>query len=87
VRYNEGSSWPVMAGHGCIGCSEPQFWDTMSPFYRRLPQVPGFGVEATADKIGISLAAATAAAFAAHGVVSAFRSKDKVEADKVVKED
>jgi hydrogenase small subunit len=23
VRYNEGVSWPVMAGHGCIGCSEP----------------------------------------------------------------
>jgi len=27
VRYNEGTSWPVAAGHGCIGCSEPDFWD------------------------------------------------------------
>jgi len=73
IRYNEGMSWPIMAGHGCIGCSEPEFWDTMSPFYRRLPNVPGFGVEADADEIGIGLAAATAAAFAAHGVVSAVR--------------
>jgi hydrogenase small subunit len=27
VRYNEGTSWPVKAGHGCVGCSEPGFWD------------------------------------------------------------
>lgn len=27
VRYNEGTSWPVKAGHGCIACSEPGFWD------------------------------------------------------------
>lgn len=26
-------SWPVKAGHPCIGCSEPNFWDNMSPFY------------------------------------------------------
>ena len=78
IRYNEGLSWPIMAGHGCIGCSEPEFWDTMSPFYRRLPNVPGFGVEADADEIGIGLAAATAVAFAGHGVVSAVRkSSDK----------
>ena len=28
-----GVSWPVAAGHPCIGCSEPDFWDHMSPFY------------------------------------------------------
>jgi hydrogenase small subunit len=27
VRWNDGVSWPVGAGHGCIGCSEPAFWD------------------------------------------------------------
>jgi hydrogenase small subunit len=87
VRYNEGQSWPVMAGHGCIGCAEPHFWDTMTPFYRRLPAVPGFGVEATADKIGLGLAAATALAFGAHGVASAFRKGDAMESDKVKKEE
>lgn len=87
IRYNEGVSWPVMAGHGCIGCAEPGFWDTMSPFYRRLPKVPGFGIEDTADKIGLGLAAATAAAFGVHGIASCFRKGDAMEEDKVVKED
>jgi hydrogenase small subunit len=87
VRYNEGTSWPVMSGHGCIGCSEPGFWDSMSPFYRRLPKVPGFGIEDTADKIGIGLAAATAVAFGLHGVASCFRRGDNMASDKVVKED
>lgn len=75
-RYNEKTSWPVAAGHGCAGCSEPNFWDTMSPIYTRLPHVPGFGIEHTADKIGIGLAAGAAAAFAIHGALNALR-KDK----------
>jgi hydrogenase small subunit len=75
IGWNDGVSWPVAAGHGCIGCAAPKFWDTMSPFYRRLPQVPGFGVETTADQIGLGLTIATAAAFAAHGVASAIRRK------------
>ncbi len=27
VRWNDGTSWPIGAGHGCIGCSEPGFWE------------------------------------------------------------
>jgi len=37
VKWNEGTCWPVAAGHGCIGCTEPHFWDTMTPFYIPLP--------------------------------------------------
>ncbi len=33
VKFNEGISWPVEAGAPCIGCSEPDFWDKMAPFY------------------------------------------------------
>jgi len=79
-RYNDKTGWPVGAGHGCVGCSEAGFWDTMSPFYQRLPNVPGFGIELTADRIGAGLAIATAAAFAGHGVLNALRgNKDKEE--------
>lgn len=27
VKFNSKTSWPVAAGHGCIACSEPDFWD------------------------------------------------------------
>jgi len=27
VRWNDGTSWPVQSGHGCLGCSEPDFWE------------------------------------------------------------
>lgn len=27
VRWNDGVNWPVGGGHGCIGCSEPDFWE------------------------------------------------------------
>jgi [NiFe] hydrogenase small subunit len=36
VKFNDGTSWPVEAGHPCIGCSEPDFWDKMSPFYEEM---------------------------------------------------
>ena len=54
-RFAEGTSWPVRAGHGCIGCTMPAFWDAMRPFYRRLgsplPFIPGL----TADLVGAGL--------------------------------
>ena len=34
IMFNDGTSWPVGAGHPCIGCSEPNFWDTKAPFYQ-----------------------------------------------------
>ncbi len=36
VKFNDGTNWPVGAGHPCIGCSQPNFWDTMTPFYREM---------------------------------------------------
>ena len=36
IKFNEGTSWPIEAGHPCIGCSEPDFWDDMSPFFEEM---------------------------------------------------
>ena len=47
----------------------------MSPFYKRLPNVPGFEVEDTADKVGAGLVAATAAGVALHGIARAVSPK------------
>jgi len=27
IRFNDGVNWPIGAGHPCIGCSEPGFWN------------------------------------------------------------
>ena len=37
AKWNGGTSWPVESGHGCIGCSEPAFWDR-GGFYQPLSQ-------------------------------------------------
>jgi hydrogenase small subunit len=74
-RWNMGTNWPIGAGHGCVGCSEADFWDTMSPFYERLPKPPGFGVTTTADQIGLGVVAATAIGFGAHGVAKVIQHR------------
>jgi hydrogenase small subunit len=33
VMWNDGTSWPIGAGHNCVGCTNAKFWDTMTPFY------------------------------------------------------
>ncbi|MCS7286317.1 MAG: hydrogenase small subunit [Anaerolineae bacterium] len=35
IRWNEGTSWPVGAGHGCIACAAPNFWEM--PAYEPVP--------------------------------------------------
>jgi hydrogenase small subunit len=30
VKWNDGQSFPMLSGHGCLGCSEPAFWDRTS---------------------------------------------------------
>ena len=75
VRWNDGTSWPVKAGHGCLACASHRFWDVRSPFYERLPQVPGFGADVTAGEIGIGVTAALAGATIVHGIASAVRDR------------
>ncbi|MGH7668131.1 MAG: hydrogenase small subunit [Gemmatimonadaceae bacterium] len=68
--WNGHTDFPIGAGHPCIGCTERNFWDTMSPFYHRLPNVAGIGVEHTADILGAALAVGAAAGVAAHAAAT-----------------
>lgn len=71
VQWNTRTSWPIGAGHPCIGCTERNFWDTMTPFYGRLPEdLVGLGVEKYADTIGAALAAGAVAGVAAHAAAT-----------------
>ncbi len=83
-RFNQHTSWPVQAGHGCVGCSEPDFWDTMGTFHEplgnRLYQTLfGVGADKTADKAGIALLTATAVGIAAHAAIAAVKGSKKDE--------
>jgi hydrogenase small subunit len=48
----------------------------MTPFYRRLPDVPGLSVESTVDSIGLALTGVAAAAIGAHAVGSILRRRE-----------
>ncbi len=76
VRWNDGMSWPVGAGHGCVGCSEPHFWDTMGGLYTRLPNVElPVGAEVTASQLGAGVVGLAAAGIATHAIASGIRAK------------
>ncbi len=75
LKWNGGTQWPIGAGHGCVGCSEAGFWDTMTPFYDRLPHIEGFGVDSTAEKLGLTVVGATAVGFGLHGVGKTLQNK------------
>jgi hydrogenase small subunit len=81
IRWNAGVSYPIQSGHGCIGCSEAHFWDN-GPFYQHLASFPGFGIETTADTVGVVVGAVTAAGIAAHAVSTNIR-KRKLIAEEI----
>jgi hydrogenase small subunit len=67
TKWNGGTSFPIESGHGCIGCSEPKFWDAGS-FYAPLPAP-------TADVATAAKAAAVIGAVAAVTVGAIDRGK------------
>lgn len=69
TRWNDGVSFPIQSGHGCIGCSEQAFWDQGS-FYDRITNLTHFGTDQTAETIGVGVVAGVGAAVAAHGVAT-----------------
>ena len=68
-----------MAGHGCIGCYEPGFWDTMAPLQKPIVEQGIWDSAHTVDTIGLVLAGVTAAGIAAHAGLRSLRHRDKKE--------
>lgn len=77
LEWNLGQSFPIKAGHPCLGCTERHFYDRMTPFYRRLPgfMVPGLGVEATANTIGAAAVVASVGGVAVHSAATVIARK------------
>ncbi|GBD90732.1 uptake hydrogenase small subunit precursor [bacterium BMS3Abin04] len=80
TKWNNGVSYPIKSGHPCIGCSEENFWDN-GPFYQHLASFPGFGIETTADDIGLAVGAVTVAGIAAHAVRANIKKRKLINAD------
>ena len=78
MKWNNGVSYPIQSGHGCFGCTEENYWDN-GPIYKRLANFPGFGIETSADKVGVVALGVTAAGIAAHAVATNLRKHKMVD--------
>lgn len=78
TKWNNGVSFPIQSGHGCFGCSEENYWDN-GRIYERASAFPGFGIEATADKVGKVALAVTGTALAAHAIMTNVRKKKLIK--------
>ncbi len=76
TRWNNGISYPIQSGHGCIGCSEQGFWDR-GGLYERVTNIPQFGVHATANTVGGAIVAGVAAGVGVHAAASFVAHKKK----------
>ncbi len=85
IRYNEGVNWPVGVGRGCIGCSEPDFWDKYAyerPMANANIKAPTGGVEKTVDEFGLGLLTAAGVGIAIHAAASAVAGKKESEREE-----
>ena len=62
LKWNQQTSWPVESGHGCLGCSEPNFWDAGS-FYKALSIPDGDYAKAAGYAVATGVAVGAAAGF------------------------
>ncbi len=82
TKWNGGTSFPIQAGHPCIGCSEENYWDN-GRLYDRGSSFAGFGIEADADKLGEVALGVTVAAVAVHAVATNFGKSKTIHEHQV----
>lgn len=73
VKWNNGVSFPIESGHGCLGCSEPNFWDAGS-FYTPLPAPIGDMSNVVAGTVAAGVAAGVA-----YGLYDRKKRKDAIK--------
>ncbi len=86
LRWWNGLSYPIQSGHGCIGCSEKDFWDNDN-FYKRLPDIPMANTITNADTVGTIAGFAATGAVVAHGALTLAKNKyEDLKEEKRLKE-
>jgi len=85
VKWNDGTSFPIQAGHPCLGCTEPDFWDN-GGFYKPLSVPAGdyrkLGLAAVAGGAALGVAGG---AVARSGKAKAARAHETVDAHDLEK--
>ncbi len=82
VGWNDNTSWPIAAGHPCLACTEPGFWDSSTPFYRWMGEeiLPAPGErEREGEAIGVALGVGGAAIAAGTGAAVLLRQRRRRE--------
>ncbi len=69
VKWNDNTSFPIESGHGCLGCSEPDFWDQEGGFYTSLAGGNGPGWRDTGVAAAVGVAGGAGAALVARAKV------------------
>lgn len=86
MKWNEGTSFPIQSGHGCLGCSEPNFWDA-GGFYEALSEPTGALGDAAKTAIGVGVIAGAASAWKNLNTRNQARtSKEKVTINDLTQE-
>jgi hydrogenase small subunit len=87
TKWNEGTSFPIEAGHPCIGCSEPDFWDA-GDFYKAIATPTGDISRSVAYAAGAGIAAGALLGAANRAKQArAEKQHEKVTIDDLQKED
>ena len=87
TKWNDGTSFPIEAGHPCLGCSEPDFWDAGS-FYKALSTpIESLGTAVTYAAGAGLLAGAAVGAMNRGRKQAAVKQHQKVTIDDLEKED
>jgi hydrogenase small subunit len=81
TKWNQGTSFPIQSGHGCLGCSEPNFWD-MGGFYNAVSEPT-----VSLTKVAGAAVAAGAAIGIAAGAIGRRKSKHAQEQHETVTTD
>ena len=75
MKWNAGTSFPIESGHGCLGCSEPNFWD-WGGFYRPISATEW------GDWKRLGIAAAAGAAIGAGAALAARGTQKRAREEK-----
>lgn len=82
IEWNEGVSFPVKSGHPCMACSENNWYDTSTPFYTHLADIPNNAIGRNPDELGKAALGVAGVGVVAHAVATIATKTNEKEKSK-----